>query len=386
MKIELDEKKKGLLNIYWFLLIVLAAVSLANLLAIAEDNLKAAAIVNFIFLIIIPIIFVLGYVDYRRFAPLSKWKELAYCSTAVVAVWITLIHFNVQNYTFLSEITGENYYIPVLSAFCALYLAIALICVILSCLNPHNRRRLAKLYYIVAVASLVSSIFLTAFNYGTFVSLFWAPLRLIGISLPITVDTGMTVLALRVIIEYCLFLALARKEKKDSTLRKGEESEFRPELVITCIIAVVFMLIILLVLPLLQTSATVNYQYYSSYILAYEIIEGIASGVILIIGVFIAIRSKKSEKFGQIYLRMGIAAIVFALVYLIMDFFPITKIIKSDSVVRAQAISDIFHAVIKMLGLLGYTAYVAFNKKLNTALHALDKEHEEKTSAENYVI
>ena len=54
------EKKKELLNIYWFLLMVMAAVSLVNLLAISTDSMKAAAIVNVVLLVAIPLTFVLG--------------------------------------------------------------------------------------------------------------------------------------------------------------------------------------------------------------------------------------------------------------------------------------------------------------------------------------
>ena len=35
-----NEKKKELLNIYWFLLMVMAAVSLVNLLAISTDSMN----------------------------------------------------------------------------------------------------------------------------------------------------------------------------------------------------------------------------------------------------------------------------------------------------------------------------------------------------------
>ena len=45
-----NEKKKELLNIYWFLLMVMAAISLVNLLAISTDSMKAAAIVNVVLL------------------------------------------------------------------------------------------------------------------------------------------------------------------------------------------------------------------------------------------------------------------------------------------------------------------------------------------------
>ena len=92
-----NEKKKELLNIYWFLLMVMAAVSLVNLLAISTDSMKAAAIVNVVLLFAIPLTFVLGYIDFRNFAPMSVKKEIAYDATAVIALFISLIHFNVRN-------------------------------------------------------------------------------------------------------------------------------------------------------------------------------------------------------------------------------------------------------------------------------------------------
>ena len=70
-----NEKKKELLNIYWFLLMVMAAISLVNLLAISTDSMKAAAIVNVVLLFAIPLTFVLGYIDFRNFAPMSVKKS-----------------------------------------------------------------------------------------------------------------------------------------------------------------------------------------------------------------------------------------------------------------------------------------------------------------------
>ena len=81
-----NEKKKELLNIYWFLLMVMAAISLVNLLAISTDSMKAAAIVNVVLLFAIPLTFVLGYIDFRNFAPMSVKKEFAYDATAVIAL------------------------------------------------------------------------------------------------------------------------------------------------------------------------------------------------------------------------------------------------------------------------------------------------------------
>ena len=106
-----NEKKKELLNIYWFLLMVMAAVSLVNLLAISTDSMKAAAIVNVVLLFAIPLTFILGYIDFRNFAPMNVKKECAYDATAVIALFISLIHFNVRNYTFMQDYTDENTYI-----------------------------------------------------------------------------------------------------------------------------------------------------------------------------------------------------------------------------------------------------------------------------------
>ena len=67
-----DEKRKALLNIYWFLLAVFAVLSAVNLFAISKDSVKAAAIVNLVLMIVIPVVFVLGYIDFRNFSPLSN--------------------------------------------------------------------------------------------------------------------------------------------------------------------------------------------------------------------------------------------------------------------------------------------------------------------------
>lgn len=383
---ELDEKKKGLINIYWFILIIFTVVGLVNLFAIAEDSLEAAAIVDFIFVIFIPLVFVLGYVDYRRFAPLTRIKEIGYCATAVVAMWISLIHFNVQNYNFLSDITGESYYIVGISVLTSLYISVGLICLLLTLMNFHNRKRQSHFYYLTASFSLLSCIFLTAFNYGTYISLFWAPLKLIGINTPIIVETGMTILELRVLIEYCMFIFHANREKKNKTLRKGEESEFRPSIVKMCSVAVFFMIINVVLLPILTAAADVYPHNYTGIMWAHEIIEFISITILFSLGASIAFKSRKSEKFGQIYLRMGIAALIFTLVYLITDFVPIADWLNLDNEVQAYAATNIFRAVVQMSGLLSYTLYVACNKKLNATIRALDKEHDERVSAENYSI
>ena len=90
-----DEKRKALLNIYWFLLAVFAVLSAVNLFAISKDSVKAAAIVNLVLMIVIPVVFVLGYIDFRNFSPLSNKKEILYVATEIVVFWITLVHFNV---------------------------------------------------------------------------------------------------------------------------------------------------------------------------------------------------------------------------------------------------------------------------------------------------
>ena len=85
-----DEKRKALLNIYWFLLAVFAVLSAVNLFAISKDSVKAAAIVNLVLMIVIPVVFVLGYIDFRNFSPLSN-KILVRISVAKIPVSYFLI-------------------------------------------------------------------------------------------------------------------------------------------------------------------------------------------------------------------------------------------------------------------------------------------------------
>lgn len=386
MKRQLNDKEKELLNIYWVALIVLSAVGLVNLLAISQENLKASAIVNFIFLIIVPIIFILGYIDYRNFKPLTKKKEILYCIIGTVSLWIQLIHFNVQNYTFLSEISHESLYNRGISIVAALYFAIGAVCLILTIINRHNRRRQAKYYFIVAGASLVSNLFLTIFNYGTFVSLFWAPALLLGFENPIIIDTGMTIFALRVFVEGCLFLAHARVEKKKHFVKEGENTEYKKPLCSATAVAISFVLVIEIILPIIGQCAFIFEDYYGPLKICYKIIEIISVVVLLIAGFYVAFSFKSDEKFAPVYMRMGVAIISFAILFLILDFIPITKIIIPKNEVKAQVIVDIYHATVKMLWLLGYTLYVGLNKKLNNTLTRLDKEYEEKMSTENYSI
>ena len=51
---------------------------------------------------------------------MSVKKEIAYDATAVIALFISLIHFNVRNYTFMQDYTDENTYIIWVSVFAAL--------------------------------------------------------------------------------------------------------------------------------------------------------------------------------------------------------------------------------------------------------------------------
>lgn len=77
-----------------------------------------------------------------------------------------------------------------------------------------QQKKQTKYYYATAIASIVSCVFLTAFNYNTTVTIFWAPLKLMGIQDGFVVDLGITVLALRVIVEYGIFIFHAVREKQ----------------------------------------------------------------------------------------------------------------------------------------------------------------------------
>lgn len=295
-----NEKKKELLNIYWFLLMVMAAVSLVNLLAISTDSMKAAAIVNVVLLFAIPLTFVLGYIDFRNFAPMSVKKEIAYDATAVIALFISLIHFNVRNYTFMQDYTDENTYIIWVSMFAALYLAIAFICLLLTFLNFHSRKKQTKYYYATAIASIVSCVFLTAFNYNTTVTIFWAPLKLMGIQDGFVVDLGITVLALRVIVEYGIFIFHAVREKQKGGLPEGEETEYKKCVFIPSVIAVVFMLVNVIVLPIISGMQNFYPDKKQGLFIAYEIVESLSVAALLASGIAICCfkkRAKSTAKF-----------------------------------------------------------------------------------------
>ena len=345
---------------------VMAAVSLVNLLAISTDSMKAAAIVNVVLLFAIPLTFVLGYIDFRNFAPMSVKKEFAYDATAVIALFISLIHFNVRNYTFMQDYTDENTYIIWVSVFAALYLAIAFICLILTFLNFHSRKKQTKYYY-------------------TTVTIFWAPLKLMGIQDGFVVDLGITVLALRVIVEYGIFIFHAVREKQKGGLPEGEETEYKKCVFIPSVIAVVFMLVNVIVLPIISGMQNFYPDKKQGLFIAYEIVESLSVAALLASGIAICCFKKKSEKYGEIYLRQGLASIIFALVYAIMDFIPVGTLI-GGNIIKAQIASDVFHSSIKIGGLAIYTLYVALRKPLNETLKKLDEEYAEKHSTENYSI
>lgn len=381
-----SEKRKELLNIYLFILIVITAISLVNLFAISEDSLKTAAIINFILLILIPIVFVLGYIDFRNFAPMSFKKEFVYDGAGIIAMFVTLIHFNVQNYTFMKDYTDKNTYIIWVSVFAALYFAVAFMCLILTFLNFHSRKKQVSYYYATAIASIISCVFLTAFNYNTTVTLFWAPMKLLGFTDGFVVDISITILALRVIVEYGIFIFHAVREKQKGGLPEGEETEYKKGVLIPSIIAIVFMLINVIVLPVLGDLQSIYPNQQRGLFIAYETIESISVAVLLVSGIIICTFKRKSEKYGEIYLRQGLASIAFALVYAIMDFFPITKIVGGDNVIKLQIASDVFHSSVKICGLFIYTMYVSLRRPLNETLKKLDEEYEEKHSTENYSI
>lgn len=83
----------------------------------------------------------LGIYRFQKLRADERQKEFAYDATAVIALFISLIHFNVRNYTFMQDYTDENTYIIWVSVFAALYLAIAFICLILTFLNFHSRKK-----------------------------------------------------------------------------------------------------------------------------------------------------------------------------------------------------------------------------------------------------
>lgn len=248
-----------------------------------------------------------------------------------------------------------------------------------------QQKKQTKYYYATAIASIVSCVFLTAFNYNTTVTIFWAPLKLMGIQDGFVVDLGITVLALRVIVEYGIFIFHAVREKQKGGLPEGEETEYKKCVFIPSVIAVVFMLVNVIVLPIISGMQNFYPDKKQGLFIAYEIVESLSVAALLASGIAICCFKKKSEKYGEIYLRQGLASIIFALVYAIMDFIPVGTLI-GGNIIKAQIASDIFHSSIKIGGLAIYTLYVALRKPLNETLKKLDEEYAEKHSAENYSI
>lgn len=154
---------------------------------------------------------------------------------------------------------------------------------------------------------------------------------------------------------------------------------------IPSVIAVVFMLVNVIVLPIISGMQNFYPDKKQGLFIAYEIVESLSVAALLASGIAICCFKKKSEKYGEIYLRQGLASIIFALVYAIMDFIPVGTLI-GGNIIKAQIASDVFHSSIKIGGLAIYTLYVALRKPLNETLKKLDEEYAEKHSTENYSI
>jgi hypothetical protein len=362
-------KNKKYLYLYYAALAVVGVVALIILLTVTDYN--DATIVNTICLCLTPIVFFLGYVDFKNFKPLTAKQRAAYIALGMAVLTICLVHYNVRNYNYLTVYTGTDFYNPIISIFVAASIAISFFSAILIFFHREEKHFQVKLFYATAIGSLVSTALLTTFNYATTVLLFdgvlWHVYRE-----GFVVDVGMTILILRVFFEFLLFNVNAHKERKLGAVIR-EDSEYQPKIVKTTRIALAFLIINIVVLPILDWFATKNPSSEVPYLL-YEIVEAVDILVLLSLGSLLIAAKKKCEKYGQIYKRMGVALLVYACVYLIMDYFPITLIFVPETEIEAIIIADVFHGAIKFAGLLFYVLYHAFNKKLKEEIRSLEAE------------
>lgn len=367
---DYELKNKKFLYLYFAALAVVGLVALIILLTV--NNYNTAVIVNTVCLGLTPVIFFLGYLDFKNYLPLSKRLRAAYIALGMVTLTICLTHFNVQNYNYLETVSDENYSRPITSIFAAASLAISFFSIILIFIHREEKHLQARLFYATAIASLLSSTMLVIFNFGTTVVLFDGVLWLFYRE-GFVVDTGLIILMLRVVFEFLLFNVNALKEKKKGT-SGNEESEYHSAVVTKTRIALAFLVANVVLLPFINMLSSRFVAAADALYIVYEVVEAVNIVALVVLGTLLIVDCKKSSRYGQIYKRMGVAAIIYAAVYLIMDFFPIALIAKPETVLHSMVINEVFHACVKIAGLLSYTLYLMLNKKLNNQIRMLEDE------------
>lgn len=379
-------KQKKLFNLYWITEVIIAAVSLVNLLVIRTEHPRAAEILNLIFLIITPLIFALGYADYKNFDPLTPKKEFLYCAAGTISLWITLIRFNVRNYNVVyTDFLTDPFYNEWVSALAALFFAVGIICAILCVLNRTDRKRLDIYFYSATATSLLASLFLVIFNYSSQVSILNSPLRLSYIAEPVILDLAAVLLTLRALTEQCIYIARCRPGMKAGT-SAGKDSFFKMPLYVCACVAVVFITVNMFVPRILVTEGIIHDAVRMKWIRAALITETVSSGIVLICGLVMAFLYVRDERYSGLYLRIGLSAVALALAFILGDVIPINAIFPPVDDVAAQLAAEIYGSVMRMVCLLAFALYAGLSRKVNGCIRRLEEEREEKYSPENYSI
>lgn len=372
-------KNKKFLYLYWVLLIALGAVALV--MTFTVDKVKTGQIVNSICMLAILAVFFGGYFDFKNYLPLNKTAEAFYIATGMIGLACTLYGYNVQNYNSLSSVDVFNdYYNALASAFVSLQLGIGIIGASLAVIKNRDKHFQARVFYAIAISAIISSIVMTIFNFSTEIILFKGFFGIFGFS-GIFFDIGLTTLIIRVLLEYSIFIAHSIHKRKHVLHLEGhirDEVEFEPKMVVLAKIGFWLMLSHVVLLRILRWFSTTYPDYSFALFIAYEVVEIISAVGVIVVGILMCIHCKRNMTYGQIYRRMGLAALIFGAVYLVMDFVPINDIVMPDAnEIQSIVILDIFHSIIKILGLVVYTAYVMFNKKLKTQIDFLEQERHE---------
>ncbi|MEG1612990.1 MAG: hypothetical protein RR357_02360 [Clostridia bacterium] len=346
-------------TLYWYFGAVMVLGIIALIVTSTVGNIKSARIVNMLCLVLTPIVFFGGYVDFRNYKPLSKKQEQFYIVIGILSLTMSLIHYNVENNCFLQNIVIKGYYNPILSIFAALTISIGFNATVLVALNRNDEKKKSKLFFAIAISSIITNFLFTIFNYGTDILLLNGVMSVFG-STGFVVDIGMTVLVVSVLFIYIIFLGRARKENKLGIVAQ-QDSMFQPKITRLVIVGLILLVLNILILALLESINTKDdVKRYVIYLLS-QIVEITTTVGLIIVGLITCQKGRKNKKFKNVYAQIGVSAIIFAVTNLVMDYFPIILFFNPESDAQATMIFEVFRSSVKTLSLLVFTIFLYLN-------------------------
>ncbi len=372
-------KNPKLLYLYWA--VVLATGAVALIVTLTVESVSVARIINLVCFIVFLLAFFGGYIDFKNYKPLKSVPKALYIAAGMISLSLILFHLNVENYNTLSSVDLFNdYYSPIASAFVSLQLAIGIIGACLAIINHRDKHFQTRVFYAIAISSIISAVMMTFFNFSTNIILFRGVFGVFGFG-GMLLDIGLTTLIVRVLLEYSIFITHSIHKKKHISSFEGrhirDEVEFEPIMVRLAKIGFWLMLAHVVVLRIIKWFSGMFSEYSNGFFIAYEVIEIVSAIGIVVVGILMCLRCKKNMTYGQIYRRMGLAAVIFGAVYLVMDFAPITLLFPDSTQAQGIVITDIFQSIVKTVGLIIYSGYVMFNKKLKEQIDIIEKERHE---------